>query len=53
MDETPIYLDHVPTNTVEKIGDKTVNIKTLGQEKTRASLLLAISGIIVISLLFY
>ena len=46
MDETPIYFNNIPTNTIEKIGSKTVEIKTLGQEKNRASLLLAILGIL-------
>ena len=42
MDETPVYLNMPPNYTIEKIGSRQVSIKTLGQEKTRVSLVLAI-----------
>ena len=33
MDETPLFLNMARTKTIAKIGSKTVNIKTRGQEK--------------------
>ena len=44
MDETPIWFEMIGKKTVEKIGNKTVNIKTFGSERNRISLLLAISA---------
>ena len=33
MDETPLFLNMARAKTIPKIGSKTVNIKTHGQEK--------------------
>ena len=40
MDETPIFLNMTRTKTIAKIGSKTVNIKTHGQEKVRVTAIL-------------
>ena len=40
MDETPLFLNMVRTKTIAKIGSKTVNIKTHGQEKVRVTAVL-------------
>ena len=40
MDETPIFLNMTRTKTIDKIGSKTVNIKTHGQEKVRVTAIL-------------
>ena len=41
MDETPIWFEISSHTTIEKIGNKSVTIKTCGSERTRLSLLLA------------
>ena len=40
MDETPLFLNMARTRTIAKIGSKTVNIKTHGQEKVRVTVIL-------------
>ena len=37
MDETPLFLNMARTKTIAKIGSKTVNIKTHGQENVRVT----------------
>ena len=40
MDETPLFLNMSRTRKIAKIGSKTVNIKTHGQEKVRVTVIL-------------
>ena len=40
MDEAPLFLNIARTITIAKIGSKTINIKTLGQEKVRVTVIL-------------
>ena len=40
MDETSLFLNMARTRTIAKIGSKTVNIKTHGQEKVRVTVIL-------------
>ena len=40
MDETPLFLNMARTRAIAKIGSKTVNIKTHGQEKVRVIVIL-------------
>ena len=42
MDETPIWFEMVSKTTVEKIGEKSVNVTTFGSERSRISLILSI-----------
>ena len=44
MDETPVWFEMISKTTVDKIGNKSVTVKTFGSERTRLSLLLAISA---------
>jgi len=44
IDKTPIWFEITGKAKVEKIGNKTVNVKTFGTERTRLSLLLVISS---------
>ena len=44
IDETPIWFEMSSNTTIEKIGNKSVTIKTFGSERTRLSLLLAINA---------
>ena len=45
LDETAITLNMPPKNTIQNKGDKTVMIKTYGQEKERVSIILAVSAL--------
>ena len=42
MDETPVYMDMLPRNTVNKKGEKQVIIKSTGHEKSRYTVVLAV-----------
>ena len=37
MDETPVYIDMPHRRTIHPIGDKTVDMMTSGNEKTRSN----------------
>ena len=41
MDETPIYMDMVPSKTVDVKGKKTIKVRTTKSEKNRATATLA------------
>ena len=41
MDETPVYLDLLPSNVVDKKGKKTINMRTTASEKNRIMATLA------------
>lgn len=41
MDETPIWVDMPGTTTIEKVGTKTVTMKSTGHEKSRLTVMLA------------
>ena len=41
MDETPINFDMPPSRTVNSVGEKTIMIKTTGNEKTHFTVVLA------------
>ena len=41
MDETPVTMDMVGNNTVDKVGKKTILLKTTGHEKCRYTVVLA------------
>ena len=43
MDETPIYLESISKKTVAPIGQKSINIRSNGGEKTRITVILLIS----------
>ena len=45
LDETAITLNMPPKNTIQNKGDKTVMIKTYGQDKERVSIILAVSAL--------
>jgi hypothetical protein len=40
MDETPLYFDIVPGKTIERIGMKTVKVRTTGSEKRHITVVL-------------
>ena len=40
MDETPIFLNMIRTRTITKIGSKTINIKSHGQDSVRVTAIL-------------
>ena len=42
MDETPVYMDMLPRNTVNKKGEKQVIMKSTGHEKSRYTVVLAV-----------
>ena len=42
MDETPLYLNMLPSTTVQKIGSNNIDIKTQGQENIRETAILTI-----------
>ncbi|RNA15037.1 Pogo transposable element with, partial [Brachionus plicatilis] len=44
MDETPFYLDMTMNKTIDKIGSKTVDIVTTGNEKSRFTVVLTITA---------
>ena len=44
MDETPIYLESISKKTVALIGQKSINIRSNGGEKTRITVILLISA---------
>ena len=44
VDETPICLEPITNTTLEKIGEKTIKIRTFGKSKQRISCLLCILG---------
>lgn len=44
MDETPIYLDMVPSKTVDRKGKKTIKIRTTKSEKCHVTAVLACSS---------
>ena len=44
MDETPVWSDMVSNSTVEKVGAKTVTMKSTGHEKSRVSVCLTAKG---------
>ena len=44
MDETPMYFDLVPGQTVKKKGVKSVKIHTTGADKKHLTLVLAVSA---------
>ena len=44
MGKTPIWFEMTRKTKVEKMGNKTVNVKTFGTERTWLSLLLDISS---------
>ena len=44
MDETPIFLNTARTKTITKIGSKTENIKTHGQDKVLVTTILWIAA---------
>ena len=44
MDETPCFIDIYHDTTIDLIGKKHIDIKTLGNEKCRLSIILSISG---------
>ena len=44
MDETPIWFEMISKNTVSKIGEKIVTVRTFGSERTRLSVILCISA---------
>ena len=39
MDETPVWSDMVTQTTVDRVGKRTITMKTTGHEKCRVSLL--------------
>ena len=43
-DETPLWFDMVENTSIEKIGTKTIKVKTFGNEKSRISCLLCITA---------
>ena len=45
MDETPIFFEMCSNTTIAKIGQKTVNIRKFGTDKTRLTLILCISSL--------
>ena len=45
LDETAITLNMLPKNIIQNKGDKTVMMKTIGQEKELVSIILAISAL--------
>ena len=44
MDETPLTFDMPPNRTINSIGEKTVKIRTMGNEKNRVTVVLACAG---------
>ena len=42
MDETPVYMDMLPRNTVNMKGQKQVIIKSTGHEKSRYTVVLTV-----------
>ena len=44
MDETPIMFEMVGKTTIAKIGDRNINIRTYGSERSRISVILCISA---------
>ena len=44
MDETPCFLDMYFDSTIDFVGNKHVEIETMGKEKYRISVILAITG---------
>ncbi|KAL9977286.1 hypothetical protein ACROYT_G014675 [Oculina patagonica] len=44
MDETPLMLDMPPNRTINNTGEKTVKIRTTGNEKNRVTVVLACCG---------
>ena len=41
MDETPDYFDMVSSRTLDKNGEKTINIRTTGAEKRHLTVVIA------------
>ena len=44
MDETPMYFDLVPQHTIDKIGSRSVLIRSTGSEKRHVTVVLAVSA---------
>ena len=44
MDETPVFFDLVPNKTVEKLGSKSVIVRSSGSEKRHVTVVLAIAA---------
>lgn len=44
MDETPIWFEMISKNTVTKLGEKTVTVRTFGSERTRITVILCTSA---------
>ena len=44
MDETPLTFDMPPNRTINNMGEKTIKIRTTGNEKNRVTLVLACCG---------
>ena len=44
MDETPIMFEMVGKTTIVKIGERNINIRTFGSERSRISVILCISA---------
>ena len=43
MDETPIWFEMISKNTISKLGEKGVIVRTFGSERTRISVILCTS----------
>jgi len=44
MDETPLTFDMPPNRTINNMGEKTIKIRTTGNEKNRVTVVLACCG---------
>ena len=44
MDETPIWFEMISKNTISKLGEKSVMVRTFGSERTRISVILCTSA---------
>ena len=44
MDETPIWFEMISKNTISKLGDKSVLVRTFGSERTSLSIILCTSA---------
>ena len=44
MDETPLTLDMLPNRTIHNTGEKTIKIRTTGNEKNHVTVVLACAG---------
>ena len=55
MDETPIWFEMITKNTISKLGEKSVMVRTFGSERTRISVILctSINGAKIIPLLVF